>query len=230
MFKKILHLFVVVLIIGVGSVYFRGYSYQESKLVDTKAKVFEQSKPNQETKEKEKISNNLEEKITSEKSSPNNVVSQKSEQPKKKVIDIQKNNNDKANSKKENTINVEIKIDSSNSSINNSDSDEKKSKVEESITTSSENLESQEEKYIGIPDPNHFNYSIHHGVIDYYSNNYPGEDIVKVCYQKSIDIAFKDPVDILSTACYDVKDSKGNILGAYLQINCTSGNCNKYKN
>ncbi len=75
--------------------------------------------------------------------------------------------------------------------------------------------------YIGIPNPNDFNYSFHKGKIEYSS--------MDSCLSASERISLKDTVDIINSWCMDVVDSQGTVLGEYLYINCSSGNCNKYK-
>ncbi len=76
--------------------------------------------------------------------------------------------------------------------------------------------------YVGVPDPNNFNYSMHHGIIEYNDK--------QSCINDSIDIGFKDTVDITNSYCLEVYGSNNNILGYYLYIKCSSGNCDKYKN
>lgn len=75
--------------------------------------------------------------------------------------------------------------------------------------------------YIGIPNPNDFNYSFHKGKIEYNS--------MDACLFDSERISLKDTVDIINSWCMDVVDGQGTVLGEYLYINCSSGNCNKYK-
>lgn len=75
--------------------------------------------------------------------------------------------------------------------------------------------------YIGIPNPNDFNYSFHKGKIEYSS--------MDACLSASERISLKDTVDIINSWCMDVVDGQGTVLGEYLYINCSSGNCNKYK-
>ena len=75
--------------------------------------------------------------------------------------------------------------------------------------------------YIGIPNPNDFNYSFHKGKIEYSS--------MDTCLSASERISLKDTVDIINSWCMDVVDGQGTVLGEYLYINCSSGNCNKYK-
>ena len=83
--------------------------------------------------------------------------------------------------------------------------------------TSKENNNS----YIGVPNPNDFNYSFHKGKIEYSS--------MDACLSASERISLKDTVDIINSWCMDVVDGQGTVLGEYLYINCSSGNCNKYK-
>ena len=75
--------------------------------------------------------------------------------------------------------------------------------------------------YIGVPNPNDFNYSFHKGKIEYSS--------MDACLSASERISLKDTVDIINSWCIDVVDGQGTVLGEYLYINCSSGNCNKYK-
>ena len=75
--------------------------------------------------------------------------------------------------------------------------------------------------YIGVPNPNDFNYSFHKGKIEYSS--------MDACLSASERISLKDTVDIINSWCMDVVDGQGTVLGEYLYINCLSGNCNKYK-
>lgn len=76
-------------------------------------------------------------------------------------------------------------------------------------------------QYIGVPNPNDFYYSFHHGKIEYHSMDSCLADVPR--------ISFKDTIDIINTWCIDVVDGQGTILGQYLYINCNSGNCDKYK-
>ena len=65
---------------------------------------------------------------------------------------------------------------------------------------------------------------MHHGIIEYNPNQ--RQD----CINESIEIGFKDTVDITNAFCLEVYDSNNTILGYYLYIKCNSGNCNNYKN
>lgn len=123
----------------------------------------------------------------------------------------------------------------SNKSItNNVNKETNVNTIQETNTTSSasSNVEVHEEslkqeinnnvnQYIGVPNPNDFYYSFHHGKIEYSS--------MDSCLADVPNIAFKDTIDILNTWCIDVVDGQGAILGQYLYINCSSGNCDKYK-
>lgn len=123
----------------------------------------------------------------------------------------------------------------SNKSITNNTSQEKNVIIKEettSTTSANNNVEVHEEtlkqetnnnvnQYIGVPNPNDFYYSFHHGKIEYHS--------MDSCLADVPNIAFKDTIDIINTWCIDVVDGQGTILGQYLYINCSSGNCDKYK-
>ena len=100
-----------------------------------------------------------------------------------------------------------------------------------STTSANNNIEVHEEvpkqetnnvsQYVGVPNPNDFYYSFHHGKIEYSSMDSCLADVPR--------ISFKDTIDIINTWCIDVVDGQGTILGQYLYINCSSGNCDKYK-
>lgn len=123
----------------------------------------------------------------------------------------------------------------SNKSITNNTSQETNVIIKEettSTTSANNNVEVHEEtpkqetnnnvnQYIGVPNPNDFYYSFHHGKIEYHS--------MDSCLADVPNIAFKDTIDIINTWCIDVVDGQGTILGQYLYINCSSGNCDKYK-
>ena len=84
-----------------------------------------------------------------------------------------------------------------------------------------ETVKENNDFYIGVPNPNDFNYSFHKGKIEYSS--------MDDCLSASERISLKDTVDIINSWCMDVVDGQGTVLGEYLYINCSSGNCNKYK-
>ena len=100
----------------------------------------------------------------------------------------------------------------------------KENKVFSTTSTTSNNSNEKNQNnnsYIGIPNPNDFNYSFHKGKIEYSS--------MDACLSASERISLKDTVDIINSWCMDVVDGQGTVLGEYLYINCSSGNCNKYK-
>ena len=84
-----------------------------------------------------------------------------------------------------------------------------------------ETVKENNDSYIGVPNQNDFNYSFHKGKIEYSS--------MDTCLSASEKISLKDIVDIINSWCIDVVDGQGTVLGEYLYINCSSGNCNKYK-
>ena len=93
-------------------------------------------------------------------------------------------------------------------------------------TNNETNINSKQEtnnvnQYIGVANPNDFYYSFHHGKIEYSNMDSCLADVPR--------ISFKDTIDIINAWCIDVVDGQGTILGQYLYINCSSGNCDKYK-
>lgn len=90
------------------------------------------------------------------------------------------------------------------------------------INGTSKTTTTESKRYIGIPDPNNFYYSIHKGNIDYKN--------MEECLNNSQELGWKYPIDILYCNCIEVVDSESTVLGIYLDIHCESGNCKKYKN
>jgi len=131
------------------------------------------------------------------------------EQSKQKAI-----NNNHTETKQE-IVSSSTPEDNNNSIENNTSNNEV---IEDTTPTPTK----EENKYIGVPDPNNFNYSFHNGKIEYKTE--------QACRDDWNIIGFKDTVDIINGWCVDVRDSNNTILGYYLYINCSSGNCNKYKN
>lgn len=115
------------------------------------------------------------------------------------------------NNTKQETNNTQIDTATSTSANN----------VEEYVETPKQETNNNVNQYIGVPNPNDFYYSFHHGKIEYHS--------MDSCLADVPNIAFKDTIDIINTWCIDVVDGQGTILGQYLYINCSSGNCDKYK-
>lgn len=109
---------------------------------------------------------------------------------------------------------------SNNSNINNNNISNNNSNISSSSSSNSSNTTTKQ-KYIGIPSPNDFNYSFHHGKIEY--------STMESCLSSGESIALKDTVDIINFWCMDVVDDEGTVLGEYMYIKCSSGNCDKYK-
>lgn len=75
--------------------------------------------------------------------------------------------------------------------------------------------------YVDVPDPNSYYYSFHHGHIDFSS--------LDECQKNSEKYLMMDVNDIYGSWCMEVQDENGKVLGAYLYLKCTSGNCDRYK-
>ena len=117
---------------------------------------------------------------------------------------------------------------STTSTTSNNSNEIKQNNNQQNQSQSNNNNQIKEEpvkennnSYIGVPNPNDFNYSFHKGKIEYSS--------MDDCLSASERISLKDTVDIINSWCMDVVDGQGTVLGEYLYINCSSGNCNKYK-
>lgn len=137
---------------------------------------------------------------------------------KKTIIENKKsttsNTSTQNNTKTENN-NIQIDTTSTTSANNNVEVHEEVPKEETKQEINNVN------QYIGVPNPNDFYYSFHHGKIEYSNMDSCLADVPR--------ISFKDTIDIINTWCIDVVDGQGAILGQYLYINCSSGNCDKYK-
>lgn len=166
--------------------------------------------------EKEKIPNVEEE---------NTIVSEEVlnevEEIKDKII---QDSNENITSKRADTQTKKEEPIKENNVVNSEPKEEKEASPKADINNIAEEPKVDKKSYVGIPDPNNFNYSMHNGVIEYNSEQRDK------CIEDSIEFSFKDTVDITNAFCLDVYDSNNNILGYYLYIKCTSGNCNKYKN
>lgn len=130
-----------------------------------------------------------------------------------KEIIKDKTTSNKSNTTKKEIIIPEEKKETTNEIVNN----ENKEEVIEK-TPQTEN-----KKYIGVPNPNDFYYSFHNGKID------DAYTTLEACYNKSIEVNFLDTVDIINSTCYEVLDENNTVLGIYMQVKCNSGNCEKYK-
>lgn len=208
MLKKILKTTAIILCIGFISSFVRGYAYQSSS--PTK---------------KEKIFDDVTTKSEKQEMIDDDTISE--------LLDTSNNNDTSGSNDNSTSTSVETKVKKNNSNTNNSNStnnqtnsnniEVKKEEVQEATnsTTTSDTSTTKSNSYIGVPNPTDFYYSFHHGVIEY-SN-------MEDCLKDTATVSFADTVDILNTWCVDVVDSEGTLLGEYLYINCSSGNCNRYK-
>lgn len=226
--KKILKVVLVILLVGFVSVFVRGYQYQSSKA--------KQRINNENLSEKIKTENSiinddviidlLDEEIKED--DPINNTNSINQVEEKKEI---KTNNipEQKNATIQNNSNVETKNNNSNSTnqsqstIKEEVKETKEVKQENTITSNTTTSNTQKNSYIGVPNPNDFYYSFHHGKIDkQYSD-------LNSCYADSARVGFKDTVDILNITCFEVLDGQGTVLGIYMYVNCQSGNCERYK-
>lgn len=223
--KKVLKIVLVILLVGFVSVFVRGYKYQtlKAKQQSNKEEISEKIQNensiiddeivvdllNEETKENDPINTTDTNKKTDEK-----------KETKINTISEQKNTVNKNNS------NVETKNTTTTTQHQNTIKEEvkpKEVKQENTITSNTTTSNNQINSYIGVPNPNDFYYSFHHGKIDkQYSD-------LNSCYADSARVGFKDTVDILNITCFEVLDGQGTVLGIYMYVNCQSGNCERYK-
>ena len=122
---------------------------------------------------------------------------------------------------KENKVFSTTSTTSNNSNEKNQNNNQQNQSQPNNNQIKEEPTKENNNSYIGIPNPNDFNYSFHKGKIEYSS--------MDACLSASERISLKDTVDIINSWCMDVVDGHGTVLGEYLYINCSSGNCNKYK-
>lgn len=122
---------------------------------------------------------------------------------------------------KENKVSSTISTTSNNSNEINQNSNQQNQLQSNNNQVKEEPIKENSNSYIGVPSPDDFNYSFHKGKVEYSS--------MDACLSDSERIALKDTVDIINSWCMDVVDRQGTVLGEYLYINCSSGNCNKYK-
>lgn len=122
---------------------------------------------------------------------------------------------------KENKVFSTTSTTSNNSNEKNQNNNQQNQSQPNNNQIKEEPTKENNNSYIGIPNPNDFNYSFHKGKIEYSS--------MDACLSASERISLKDTVDIINSWCMDVVDGHGTVLGEYLYINCSPGNCNKYK-
>lgn len=225
--KKFLKIVLVILLVGFVSVFVRGYKYQtlKAKQQSNKEEISEKIQNensiiddeivvdllNEETKENNPINTTDTNKKTDEKKeTKTNTISEQKNTVNKNNSNVEtKNNTTNSTTQNQNTIKEEVKP--------------KEVKQENTITSNTTTSNNQKNSYIGVPNPNDFYYSFHHGKIDkQYSD-------LNSCYADSARVGFKDTVDILNITCFEVLDGQGTVLGIYMYVNCQSGNCERYK-
>ena len=208
--KKFLIVILVFLIVGsISSILF----YNNKQIVhkdprDFDTKIIENKKETSDEKtlvdeEKEVIDEVVE----------NETITTPTHKETSKEIIKDKTTSNKSNTTKEEIIIPKEKEESSNEIVNNENKDE----------VDAETPQTENKKYIGVPNPNDFYYSFHNGKIDDAYTTLEG------CYNKSIEVNFLDTVDIINSTCYEVLDENNTVLGIYMQVKCNSGNCEKYK-
>lgn len=225
--KKVLKIVLVILLVGFVSVFVRGYKYQtlKAKQQSNKEEISEKIQNensiiddeivvdllNEETKENDLINTtDTNKKIDEKKDTKINNISEQKNTVNKNNSNVEtKNNATNSTTQNQNTIKEEVKP--------------KEVKQENTITSNTTTSNNQKNSYIGVPNPNDFYYSFHHGKIDkQYSD-------LNSCYADSARVGFKDTVDILNITCFEVLDGQGTVLGIYMYVNCQSGNCERYK-
>ncbi len=223
--KKILKVVLIILCIGFISAFVRGYRYNFSKDETKENIVKTEDKINSEKSIiDEEIITDLLDKETKE-NDP--VITNTSKTEDKKETNIKNVPEQKPTT---NSSNIETKNNSSSQNQNKIKEEVKETKEvkQENISTSNNTSNTttsntQKNSYIGVPNPNDFYYSFHHGNIDkQYSD-------LNSCYADSARVGLKDTVDILNITCFEVLDSQGTVLGIYMYVNCQSGNCERYK-
>lgn len=225
--KKFLKIVLVILLVGFVSVFVRGYKYQtlKAKQQSNKEEISEKIQNensiiddeivvdllNEETKENDPINTtDTNKKIDEKKDTKINNISEQKNTVNKNNSNVEtKNNTTNSTTQNQNIIKEEVKP--------------KEVKQENTITSNTTTSNNQKNSYIGVPNPNDFYYSFHHGKIDkQYSD-------LNSCYADSARVGFKDTVDILNITCFEVLDGQGTVLGIYMYVNCQSGNCERYK-
>lgn len=208
--KKFLIVSLVFLIVGsISTILF----YNNKKLVHNDSRNFDTKViENKKVPSDEKVLVNEEKEVIDEVVESETITTPTHKETSKEIIK-DKTTSNKSNTTKEEIIIPEEKKESTNEIVNN----ENKEEVVEK-TPQTEN-----KKYIGVPNPNDYYYSFHYGKIDDAYTTLEG------CYNKTIEVNFLDTVDIINSTCYEVLDENNTVLGIYMQVKCNSGNCEKYK-
>ena len=166
------------------------------------------------TKTEEKINTKEETKTdASEEEQKTEITKEEREGDNTSKSSEESNTNKKSSSAKDSSTNNKNTSTSSNS---NNETKEVEVKVEEPKKQTDD-----KKHYIDVPDPNSYYYSFHHGHIDFSS--------LDECQKNSEKYLMMDVNDIYGSWCMEVQDENGKVLGAYLYLKCTSGNCDRYK-
>lgn len=208
--KKFLIVSLVLLIVGsISTILF----YNNKKLVHNDPRNFDTKViENKKVPSDEKVLVNEEKEVIDEVVESETITTPTHKETSKKNIK-DKTTSNKSNTTKEEIIIPEEKKETTNEIVNNENKEEV---VDETPQT-------ENKKYIGVPNPNDFYYSFHNGKID------DAYTTIEGCYNKSIEVNFLDTVDIINSTCYEVLDENNTVLGIYMQVKCNSGNCEKYK-
>ncbi len=158
------------------------------------------------------------------------VINNESNQEEPKNNEKQNSSKNTQNIDKHKNIDSNDKTTTTSTSSNNNSTNKKNNTTKTQKQDSTVKEENPQEKqnqsphtsYVGVPDPNNFNYSFHHGKIEYATES--------SCLEAVPEISFKDTTDITNCFCMEVVDSENTVLGYYLYIKCKSGNCDRYKN
>lgn len=126
---------------------------------------------------------------------------------------------EESNTNKKNSSAQDLSTNNKNTSTSSNSNNETK-EVEVKVEEPKKQTDDKKH-YIDVPDPNSYYYSFHHGHIDFSS--------LDECQKNSEKYLMMDVNDIYGSWCMEVQDENGKVLGAYLYLKCTSGNCDRYK-
>ncbi len=229
--KKIAFIAFIILLCGFVVTFFTyNYSYFE-KINTSLDNVIELDNKNQSIEEENFTKNKDLENIDKSTTSPNSNNELKEEKnnvntnptgttdndSKNNKSSISKNEVSSSSSDKKNSVKKGSEMEQSKSDTKEKNNSKNTSKKE---TTDKSTTQEKKKKYIGVPDPNNFNYSFHKGKIDCKTQS--------LCLKASIEISFLDE-DITNSWCMEVVDEENQVLGYFLQINSVSKNYVKHK-
>ena len=147
------------------------------------------------------------------------------EEPKTEITKEEREDDNTSKSSKEsntNKKNSSTKDSSTNNKNTSTPSNSNNETKEVEVKVEEPKKQTDDKKhYIDVPDPNSYYYSFHHGHIDFSS--------LDECQKNSEKYLMMDVNDIYGSWCMEVQDENGKVLGAYLYLKCTSGNCDRYK-